>query len=72
MKGNSKGIYKKQNHQLVGNSLHDLGVYFDEQGLLRNKKTGDYVTLANIPGDAQSLVTAITYYVFVLFLFMME
>lgn len=44
-------------------TLHDLGVCYDEQGRLRNERTGDYITLSNIHGDAVSLVTAITNHV---------
>ena len=44
-------------------TLHDLGVCYDEQGCLRNERTGEYITLSNIHGDAQSLVNAITQHV---------
>lgn len=44
-------------------SLQDLGITVDEAGRLRVERTGEYVTMSSIQGDANLLVMAITHYV---------
>lgn len=44
-------------------SLHELGVCYDDQGLLRNERTGEFITLSNIRGNASYIVDATTEHV---------
>ena len=48
---------------LVERTLQDLGVMFDESGRLRDKQSGEYVTVSNIQGDPMVLVKAVTEFV---------
>ena len=48
---------------LVERTLQDLGVMFDESGRLRDKQSGEYVTVSNIQGDPMVLVNAVTEFV---------
>ena len=45
-------------------TLRDFGVCSDENGRLRNEKTGEYVTMNNLGGDPIQFVNAITHHVF--------
>ena len=50
----------------VERTLQDLGVMFDESGRLRDKISGEYVSVSNIQGDPMVLVNAVTEFVFAL------
>ena len=49
----------------VVKTLRDFGVCSDENGRLRNEKTGEYVTMNNIGGDPIQFVNAITHHVLI-------
>lgn len=51
----------------VERTLQDLGVMFDESGRLRDKISGEYVSVSTIQGDPMVLVNAVTEFVFALF-----
>lgn len=48
----------------VVRTLQELGYFIDDSGRVRVAKSGEYVTLSNIRGDANLLVNAITHYVY--------
>lgn len=53
----------------VERTLQDLGVMFDESGRLRDKISGEYVSVSNIQGDPMILVNAVTEFVHMLILY---
>ena len=63
------GEYEVHGESVV-KTLQELGYFIDDSGRVRVAKSGEYVTLSNIRGDANLLVNAITHYVYCQFGFL--